>query len=372
MPTNRSPVVALLITELAVGGAEKCLVQLALGLAQRGFSPQVISLGPRPAPPQDALVKQLESAGIQPHFLGGSSIWKLPSVSLQLLRLLKQLQPDILQTFLFHANVLGSVVGSWVGIATIVAGIRVADPRRWRMSIERRCATRQNAIVCVSQSVETFCRDVARFPPEKLTVIPNGIDTARYENITPADLTSLNIAPHHRLLLCLGRLDTQKGLDWLLPLLPDLFKQLPEHRLLLVGEGPQRAQLQQQIQQLHLQDQVILAGWRGDVPQILARSEMLLLSSRWEGMPNVVLEAMAAAKPVVVTRAEGTTEILGPLAAGQLIDAGDASAFVAAIEQWAGSADKAKVQGKANFARVKQHFSLEAMIDQYAVLYAQL
>ncbi len=368
MPTAPKKRVALLITELAVGGAEKCLVHLAIGLVSHGLEPQVISLGPRPLPPQDALVAKLEQHQIPVHFLGGSSVWKLPFVALQLYRLLKQLQPDVLQTFLFHANILGAIVGGLVNVPFIAAGIRVADPRRWRLSMERRCASRQNAIVCVSQTVRDFCETTGKFPAEKLVVISNGIEVPSAKTAA-ADLTSISVTPSDRVLLFVGRLDPQKGLDWLIPQLPELFKRLPQHRLLLIGEGSQRSELERLVTANQLQDKVLFGGWRRDVAALLERSEMLLLPSRWEGMPNVVLEAMAASRPVVVTQAEGTVELLGPLAEGQLVPAGDGPAFLSSIERFATNPSLAQSQGQANFRRVRDHFSLAAMVAQYADLY---
>lgn len=368
MPPENATRIALLITELAVGGAEKCLTNLAIGLLERGFAPSVISLGPRPTAPHDALVKRLESLQIPVHFLGGSSVWNLPVVLLQLRRLLKEIKPQVLQTFLFHANVLGSVVGRWLRIPRIIAGIRVADPRRWRMMLERNCSKRQDAIVCVSETVREYCQTVGHFPASKLCVIPNGI-TLESTDSAPANLKELGINDEDRVLLFVGRLDPQKGLDWLIPELPPFFSEHPTYRLVLVGDGPQKELLQRFIEANNLTEYVRFAGWRKDIAALFARSEMLILPSRWEGMPNVVLEAMASRRPVVVTRAEGTVELLGAEGENQLADFGDAETFRKKMTYLVNNLEAAKLQGERNFQRVRQEFSLERMIDRYAALY---
>lgn len=368
MPPENATRIALLITELAVGGAEKCLTNLAIGLQERGFAPSVISLGPRPHAPHDALVKRLESEQIPVHFLGGSSVWKLPIVLLQLRRILKEIKPQVLQTFLFHANVLGSVVGHWLKIPQIAAGIRVADPRRWRLMIERNCASRQDSIVCVSETVRDFCQNTGHFPASKLCVIPNGINLEPTPP-APADLSDLGITNENRVVLFVGRLDPQKGLDWIIPKLPPFFVQFPQHRLLLVGDGPQMEELTHLIRSNHLHDKVLFAGWRKDISALLTRSDMLILPSRWEGMPNVVLEAMAKSRPVVVTRAEGTAELLGPEGENQLVEFGKSEDFCQKMSHWANCPETAKLQGEKNLQRACQEFSLERMIDRYVELY---
>lgn len=368
MPPENATRIALLITELAVGGAEKCLTNLAIGLRKRGFAPSVISLGPRPHAPHDALVKRLESEQIPVHFLGGSSVWKLPFVLLQLRRILKEIKPQVLQTFLFHANVLGSVVGRWLNIPKIVAGIRVADPRRWRLMIERNCASRQDSIVCVSETVREYCQTIGNFPASKLCTIPNGIVLESTPSAS-ANLSDLGIKDEDRVVLFVGRLDPQKGLDWLIPELPPFFKAFPQHRLVLVGDGPQKEALSRLIESNRLQNHVLFAGWRKDITSLLSRSEMLILPSRWEGMPNVVLEAMASSRPVVVTRAEGTAELLGAEEEDQLVEFGDADAFRQKMSYWANRPETAKLQGEKNHQRACEEFSLDRMIDRYVAIY---
>src|SRR5207253_5358278 len=96
-----------------------------------------------------------------------------------------------------------------------------------------------------------------------------------------------------------------------------------DHDLLLIGDGPQAAALQHCARRLRVQNRVHFAGWRNDVPSIMAAADLLVLPSRWEGMPNVVLEAMAAGKPVIATQAEGTVELLGLAAVAQTAPVGE-------------------------------------------------
>ena len=121
----------LVITELDTGGAERCCVELAGFLKARGHEVRVIALGPIPTVEQAALLRLLESAGIESHFLGGRHGWMLPIIAWKLRALLKANRPDVVQSFLWHANILAALVVHAFKIP-LVGGERVAEPRRWR------------------------------------------------------------------------------------------------------------------------------------------------------------------------------------------------------------------------------------------------
>src|SRR5207244_1839586 len=107
-----------------------------------------------------------------------------------------------------------------------------------------------------------------------------------------------------------GRLDAQKGVDVLLQALAGVIGSVPRFHLLVAGRGPQAAALQSLARQLGVNAHAHFLGWRDDVPAILGVSDLFVLPSRWEGMPNAVLEAMAAGLPVVATRADGIAELV--------------------------------------------------------------
>lgn len=365
--------IAILITELNVGGAERCAVNLAVRLDRTRFAVEVFSLAPRPAGEQAALVQRLEQAQIPVHFLGATSTWHALAAVRQLRQHLQHQLPHILQTFLFHANVLGNWAARAVPQTQVVTGVRVADPSRWRLWLEHRASRRAARIVCVSQSVADFCRTRGCLPAKKLSVIPNGLDVTVYPACETADLAASGVPASRRALLFVGRLHRQKGLDWFLSACaPTVLDRLPDHDLLIVGDGPQRPELQQLVRSLHLDDRVHFAGWRADVPQLIAASSVLFLPSRWEGMPNVLLEAMASGRPVLATRTEGVLELLGPLADDQSVDVGDAAAFGSKLVRLVETPAAAIALGQQNRQRVAERFSLDAMVSAYEGLYASL
>jgi glycosyltransferase involved in cell wall biosynthesis len=248
--------------------------------------------------------------------------------------------------------------------------MRVADPRRWRTPLERLATSTADRFVCVSQSVAEFCKRRG-FAPEKLVVIPNGIDLSQWQDAVPADVRQWGISSGRRILLYLGRLDSQKGLDAFLRHLTHVFGELPNHDLLLVGDGKLRPSLSHLAQRLCIGDRVHFAGWQADTPQILAAADVLILPSRWEGMPNVVLEAMASGKPVVATQAEGTVELLGLGALEQTVAVGDWDSFCRLLVRLARDRQHAMDLGRQNRVRAQQ-FSIEIAVQRYERLYESL
>lgn len=360
---------ALVITELDVGGAERCLVNLATRLDRGRFEPFVYCLGPRPQ--DDRLVRRLALASVPVEFLNARTAWQLPRVIRELGRHFCALRPALVQAFLFHANVVASLASRGLKECPVVFGIRVADPARWRIWVETHLARSAARIVCVSSQIaQDWTRRINQ--PAKVARIPNGIDIADLDAAEALEFTRLGIPADRRLLLFVGRLHRQKGLDWFLPHCPALFADLPQHDLVIVGDGPERGKLVRQAASLGISQRVHFLGWRPDVPSLLKASEILVLPSRWEGMPNVVLEAMAARRPVVCTRVSGTEELLGESSPWQAAPLGDVAGFLERLHKLADDRPFAVELGERNRERLESQFTLAAMVAQYETLYESL
>jgi glycosyltransferase involved in cell wall biosynthesis len=287
-------------------------------------------------------------------------------------RELRKFRPAILQTFLFHANLAGRIGGRLAGIKTIVSGIRVAEKRtRVPLWIDHWTNGLVRANVCVSQAVADFSISQSGLAPKKMVVIPNGVDVARIAGAAPAELTMLGIPPGSQVILTVGRLDQQKGLLNLVEAAAVVAPKFPNAHFLWVGEGPQRPELDRLIRQKDLATRIHLAGWRPDVPELLAAGTALVLSSLWEGMPNVVLEAMAAGLPIVATRVEGTSELVIDGRTGLLVPANSPLELAAAIETILTDPVQSKVMGLCGRERAAE-FSWDKMVDRYCELYSSL
>lgn len=365
--------IALCITDLDVGGAEQCLVALATRLDRERFEPVVYCLGPRPESAEASCVPALEAAAVPIHCLGARGVRDALGALRGLHRLLASQQPDLIQTFLFHANLLGRIAARRAGVPHVVCGLRVAERHsRWHLWLDRLTQRLVDRYVCVSKSVADFSHNEGGLPSEKLWVIPNGIDVQKYPAPSAADFASLGVASGRRVVTYVGRLEPQKGLSWLLETASGWLNRLPDCDLVLVGKGPDRQELEQGCQRLGLSSRVHFAGWRKDIREILAASSLLVLPSRWEGMPNVVLQAMASGLPVLATDVEGVRELLGPQADAQTVPYGDTEAWTARILELLADPECAAQLGRKNRLRAEQEFSLDRMVNAYQDLWTSL
>ncbi|MDY0167054.1 MAG: glycosyltransferase [Thermoguttaceae bacterium] len=365
--------IALCITDLDPGGAERQMAGLVARVDRERFRPVVYCLGPRPAREDASCVPLIERAGIECHCLGGRGGRQFLKVTGRLTALLKSQAPAILQSFLFHANLVGRIAARRAGVPRVVCGLRVAErEQRWHLWLDRVTQAKVDRYVCVSQAVADFSVAKGHLPAEKLVVIPNGVDPARYPAAVPADLVPLGVPPGVRVAVCVGRLARQKGQEWLLRSAPRWLENLSDCHLLLVGDGPDRSRLERLAQQTGLSGRVHFAGYCGNVAGILAASTVLILPSVWEGMPNAVLEAMASRLPVVASDVEGIRELLGPLAAMQTVPYGDDLALAARIESILSERSTGCELAEQNRLRVEEHFSQDTTCRAYEQLWQSL
>jgi len=361
------------ITDLDVGGAERALVELTVRLPRDAFDVRVWSLTDPADDPARSLVPPLVSAGIPVATLSARGARDTLRIIRRLSADWRAWRPDVVQTFLFHANILGRLAARRAGVPRVVAGIRVAERRnRWRLLADRVTHRLVDRHVCVSQSVADFSHTVGGLPADRLQVIPNGIDASRYDKVEPVAAADLGLPSGRRLITYVGRLDVQKGLDWFLSASRAWLTALAEHDVLIVGDGPERARLEAIAAAHNPPGRIHFAGWRGDVPRILAASERLVLPSRWEGMPNIVLEAMAAGRPVLAADVEGVRELLGDDADPQVAQPGNAEEWGEKLGKLATDRQLATLLGECNRRRAVECFTLDAVTRAYAALYTAL
>lgn len=370
--------IALVTTELRPGGAERCLTNLAVGLCREKFAPRVIVLAPPPPRHQRQLVAQLAQAGLPVDFIGVEKKWQFFTAVRRLRSLLQRSRIDLVQSFLFHANVVSAVAAGRLRIP-VVAGLRVSQLGQWfRPFVERRLQRRVVRFVCVSAGVQ-LSASAGGIDSERLHIIPNGIDISQWP-AEPATPEALGLAAGRRMVLFVGRLHRQKGVDVLLKAWARAAPQLPRHDLVIVGEGESAQSLRQLASSLQIDQRVVFSGWRDDVPSLLSAADLLVLPSRWEGMPNVLLEAMASGIPFVATEAASAWLCPAqphPLAAGEDADlteqqvvAGENDLQLAdAIVRIAADPELSQRLGEANRQHVEEHFALSKMIISYEELY---
>jgi len=363
--------ISFLITELDHGGAERALVRIVTGLDRSLWDPRVISLSDR-----GPLAEPLEAAGVPVTAIGAgrvrspAGLWR---ATVGLTRCLKEQQPAVLQTFLFHANIAGRLAARRAGVPTVVSGIRVAEKRgRWRLKIDRWTERFVDRHVCVSQSVADFSIRESGLSESKVVVIPNGVDVKRFASAEPADLSVFGIPAGARTILSVGRLDEQKNPLGLLKSYAAIAEDHPQAHLLFVGHGPEEAALRAAIAESKLESRVHLAGWQADVPGIMQACDLFVLASNWEGMPNVLLEAGAAGIPVVSTRVEGAEEIITSGESGVLVGISQPQALADAMSECLSGPDAARDRACQLQSMVSERFTWDSVVTAYSEVYESL
>jgi glycosyltransferase involved in cell wall biosynthesis len=354
------------VTQPTIDGVAKSVLDLAADQVERGWTVAVASPGDR-----ESFLAALDERGAEHH------VWRAarspgPAGVLEaarLARIVRRVHPDIVHLHSSKAGLAGRLA---------VRGRRptVFQPHAWSFEavggMQRRAAVRwertaarwTRAIVCVSEGERQ--RGEAQGIRGPFRVIPNGVDLTAF---SPADRSAararlgLTEAP---LVVCVGRLSPQKGQDVLLDAWPAVRERVPQARLALVGEGPDRDRLQREAP-----PEVVFTGYRSDVPDWLAAADVIAAPSRWEGMSLALLEAMAQGRSVVAADTTGAAEALGG-AAGAIVPIEDRAALADALVQRLLDPAFAAAEGRAGRARVERHYDLRRALADVAELYAEL
>lgn len=365
---DRPVPLAFVITELDVGGAERALVALATGLDRSRWKPTVIGLGS-----EGPLTEPLRNQGIETVCLGADPRRPIRALA-RLASTLRRCKPWLVQSFMFHANIAARLAAPLAGRPWVVGGLRVAEREKgWHRMMDRLTQRLATGSVCVSEGVARFSRDVGRLDPARLTVIPNGIDPAPIDRATPTVREAIGVPEGAFLALFVGRLVVQKGLDVLIEAASMVAARRADWQLAVVGAGPLRPDLIRQARgHAVLRDRVRWLGRREDVPALLKAADLLALPSLWEGMPNVVLEAMAARRAVVATRVEGSEDLVLPGQTGWLVEPGDPGGLAGALLEAVHDRERTRAFGEAGRARVESRFTIRRVIEAYERLWASI
>ena len=335
--SHRRVKVLFVVQDFVVGGAERHLLELWNRIDSERFEIEIACLSLTGGFASDVLAQRWPV-----HDLGVGRRMYGPRGARGLLRLIhhvRAFRPDVIHGYLLSGSLFAALAGRACGVRAVVLAKRNVDafePGR-RIAMHRLAHRLSTHVTAVSRAVAESSVALG-VPRDRITVIPNGVDTARFGPAPGGGVAASASEAARRsaaapLIGSVGCLAPRKDYGTLLEALALLARRGREFEVLLVGDGAERGTLESQARALGLAGRVRFAGERSDVERLLPTMDVFVLSSREEGIPNALLEAMASGRPVVATAVGGTPEIVAAGESGWLVPPASPGPLADALEE---------------------------------------
>lgn len=363
------------IDQLGTGGAETLQYTMAAAIDRERFDWHVCAL--RPSSQESApLAGDLRALGVPVTVFRQRNAYDVATL-LKLARYIRSHRIDLIHTHLAGADVAGRITG-FITRRPVVSTIHMLKgdfpeaPRRRQWLVQWTARLMCARLVVVARNLRDEVAEWFGVPLRKVVVIPNGVDTGKFRKSPGFNRESMRRAltgGDYPIITNVGRLFPQKAQHHLIEAATAILETLPTARFVLAGDGPLRAGLEALAQARGLGDHVLFLGFRDDVSDILAASDLFVLTSEQEGLPLAVLEALSLGCPVVSTAVGGVPEVVREGITGRLIPPGDTKALTEAI--LAAFADKEESRRMAaNGQRlVKEEYNMHAWARKWEKLY---
>ena len=364
--------VVFVITDLDPGGAERMLLKVASRLSDR-FDASVVSLLAG-----GELQPDFERIGVPVHSLNMTGLKSVASAVARLARHIRRLRPDVVSTWMYHADLVGGMAVSLAGSPPLAWNIRNSDLSADSSGLATRTLVRLNArlshrlpsrILCCSEVARRIHVELG-YDSRRFLLIPNGFDLSEYHPSSRAAQSvrrELDISCDAPLIGMLARWHPQKNHHGFIAAAALLKERFPRAQFILAGSGcgPSNRELTRWISDLGLAESVRLLGHRTDIPRLTAALDIACLSSvSGEAFPNVLGEAMACGVPCVATDVGDSALIIGDT--GKVVPPGDSDAFANACAELLGMTEEARRNlGEAARKRVQDHFDLSVVSRLY-------
>ena len=353
------------------GGAERQLVIVANGLAQRGWRVTVLSYLPFSEESLRAEVDERRVCLVSLNVRGG--VGGLAGVA-RAVAVVRRARPDVLVGFMFHGIMTARIAGRLAGVPAVVSAVRNEAHGRARERALGATGWMTDAVTVMSDSLALHIAERGVAAPSRLVAIPNAVDFERYAagGCRAGTRRELGVDAGEFLWLAAGRLAPAKDYAGLLRAFAALAGRR-QARLFIAGDGPLRGELAGRVEALGLVGRVRLLGLRDDLPELYRACDALVLSSAWEGMPNVVLEAMASSTPVVATAVGAVPEMVAHGETGFVVPPGGHAALAAAMERMMDLAPaERRALGEAGCRVVYSRHSVDSVVDRWEELFGRL
>lgn len=345
------------ITSKSWGGNEKWASEAARGLAERGHRVCVFWT-------HEPVFHELEARGLDARRL---NLWgDLNPVGLRsLARLMKDVRPDVLMLTKQREYWMGGLTARFVGSPLVV--LRFGSNRPLVNDLKRRLAFGKfaDAVIVNSHLVKDTITTAPWLSADKVFVLHNGVETsAPRPEAGRAFLESVGVPSESPVVVGAGRLMNVKGFDILIEAFSTVLADFPNARLVILGEGGRRDSLARAAARLGIERSVLLPGHSTDVRDVLSQADVYVLSSRYEGMANTLLEAMSVGAPIVATDVSGTTEAVRPYIDALVVPPDDRNALAASMARLLADRELAAKLGESARDRARESFGMDRMVTE--------
>lgn len=373
-PTDKKIRIAFLIDRIdyQLGGTETQLLLLLRHLDRTRFEPFLCCLQNSPWLDANRALCPTHVVNLDSFFSprGALNLWRFA-------RWLRRNRIDVLQSHFRDSNIVATLAGRLAGVRCLVATRR--NQGYWHNRLELAVVRILNPLTTYflvnAHAVRRYIETVERVPKRKIETIYNSLELENFEqerDRTRRDVrAALAIPSDAPVVTLVGNLRPVKGLDVFLHAARTALDRHPNTRFLIVGEGPERARLEDLIRQLNLENAVRLLGKRTDIARILQASTVGALSSHSEGLSNAVIEYMASGLPVVCTDVGGNPELVQEGETGYLTPAGDSAAFAEALLKLLDDSVRAQKMGQNALARAREMFDVHRQMAKLQSFYAR-
>ncbi|MDQ3136659.1 MAG: glycosyltransferase [Gemmatimonadota bacterium] len=361
----------LLSTSMGMGGADQQILILARAMQGRGHEVRIVSLTPLGPMGLEAQRDGIPTESLELQ----RNVSDLPRLR-RLVHMLRAWKPDVLHSHMVHANLLARAVRPLSRMPALVSTIHSSnDGGRLRMAAYRLTSGMVNRFTIISRLAAARYVAIGAVPADRLTVVPNAVDTDRFTQVPGARAAiRLELGLGEEFVwLAVGRFQEAKDSPTMIAAFARLAVARPDSRLLLVGKGALQGEVEELVREAGLKERVRFLGVRRDVPELMSAADGYLLSSAWEGMPVVLLEASAIGLPIVATRVGGVAEVVEDGSSGFLVPPRDASALARAMERLeALSPAERRAMGERGRALVERQYGTARVMDMWERIYLEL